>query len=92
MTTFETFAKEIGVPLTTDEHGLYTGMARVLALICTQIIMDDPLVCGLEWEDIKPVVLIEFYKKFPYMKKTEDDHPFPAFPADYDPEEDEDYD
>lgn len=69
MTTFEEFAEELGVQLTIDDHGLYTGMARVLANICTQVIMDDPTPDGCDWEELKPIILEKFYSKFPYMQK-----------------------
>lgn len=68
-TCFEQFAAELNVPITTDEYGLYTGHARALANICTDVIMNDPMTLGLEWEEIKPIIEAEFFSKFPYMRK-----------------------
>lgn len=68
-TYFEQFAAELGVPITTDDYGLYTGHIRALANIYTDVIMNDPMTLGLEWEEIKPIVEAEFFSKFPYMRK-----------------------
>ena len=37
MTYFEEFATEIGVEITTDENGMYTGYCRALALMVNDV-------------------------------------------------------
>lgn len=68
-TYFEQFVTELGVPITTDEYGLYTGHARALALICAGIIMDDSGTRELEWEEVCEIAKEQFFSKFPYMRK-----------------------
>lgn len=70
MTMFEEFAKELGVAITVDEYGLYTGMIRGLSHMVNEVILsDDEEVRNLEWEEQKEIVKRNFYKTFPYMKK-----------------------
>ena len=64
MTEFERLAEELNVPLTTDEYGLYTGLARALACIATDVIMN-----GTPETKIIEETKERFYSKFPYMKK-----------------------
>lgn len=64
MTEFERLAEELNVPLTTDEYGLYTGRARALANIATDVIMS-----GTSETNILKEIKNRFYSKFPYMKK-----------------------
>lgn len=64
MTEFERLAEELNIPLTTDEYGLYTGHARALANIATDVIMS-----GTSETNILEEIKNRFYSKFPYMKK-----------------------
>lgn len=64
MTEFESLAAELGVPITLDDCGFYSGMCRALAGICCDVIMN-----GEHKKPIEAEVKDRFYAKFPYMKK-----------------------
>lgn len=68
MTAFEELANELNISLTTDEYGLYSGMARALALVCTDVLL-DPVTRDLDWAEQEPVIKEKFFRKFPYMVK-----------------------
>lgn len=63
MTAFEEFASALGVPITVDEYGLYTGFARALAVICIELIMQ-----GYTEPELLARATEKFYQVFPYMK------------------------
>ena len=70
MTAFEIFAQEIGVVITTDNNGFYTGLCKALAVMTTEIILsDNDAIFELPWEVQKEMIADKFYKIFPYMKK-----------------------
>ena len=64
MTAFEQLCEELGVEITFDDHGLYTGMSRALACICVDVIMS-----GAAEPTVIDEVKKQFFAKFPYMKK-----------------------
>lgn len=69
MTRFEELAKELGVKITIDHNGLYTGMANGLANIVNGVILsDDDEVFNLNWALQKVLIKDEFYRVYPYMK------------------------
>lgn len=69
MTPFEEFAEELGVKITTDEDGFYTGHCAVLARMVTEIsFMEIDKGLPDDWERTKKKVENEFFKFFPYMK------------------------
>lgn len=66
MTYFEEFAKEIGVEITLDKNGMYTGNCEALALMVNDVIFSDD---DITFDDLKKMVSERFFKTFPYMKK-----------------------
>lgn len=70
MTMFEEFANELGVQITVDEYGLYTGMCRALSHMVNEVILcEEDEIFKLDWEDQKEIIKKKFYKTFPYMEK-----------------------
>lgn len=70
MTPFEEFAKEIGVPITTDKDGFYTKHCAALAKILTEIMFDE--IDEGKAENLARTMHKaeeEFYRQFPYMRK-----------------------
>ena len=66
MTYFEEFATEIGVDITTDKNGMYTGYCRALALMVNDVIFSDD---DITFDDLKKMVSERFLRTFPYMKR-----------------------
>lgn len=67
MTDFEQLAKEMNVEIETDKNGLYAGMCKALANICTDIILsDDETIFNAPWEQQKKIIKTRFYEIFPY--------------------------
>ena len=65
MTPFEEFAKELGVAITTDEDGFYTGHCAVLARMVTEIsFMEIDKGLPDDWERTKKKVENEFLTSF----------------------------
>lgn len=64
MTAFEQLCEELGVEITLDDRGRYSGLSRALAYICVDVIMSNAA---------EPTVIDEvkkqFFAKFPYMQK-----------------------
>ncbi len=74
MTLFEELAQELGVEITTDRNGVYTGMCAALAAITSDVVLsEDERLFNMLWEDQKEVIAARFYIKFPYMKEREND-------------------
>lgn len=70
MTQFEQFAQELGVEITYDRIGLYSGMSCALANMTNDIILsDDEAVFNLSWEEQKELIKERFYRTFEYMRK-----------------------
>ena len=70
MTYFEEFAKELGVKITVDKNGFYTGKCKALASVTNEIILsDDEKVFNMSWEEQKKIITNRFYSIFPYMRK-----------------------
>ena len=67
MTYFEELATEIGVEITTDNNGMYTGYCRALALMVNDVIFSDDE--NITFDDLKKMVSERFFKTFQYMKK-----------------------
>lgn len=63
MTEFERLCDALNVPIELDDHGLYKGMTRALAVICCDVIMG-----GMTERDVEREVKKRFYEKFPYMR------------------------
>ena len=51
MTYFEEFATAIGVEITIDENGMYTGYCRALALMVNDVIFSDDE--NITFDDLK---------------------------------------
>lgn len=70
MTQFEEFAKEIGVPITTDKDGFYTKYCAALAKILTGIMVGD-IDAGKPENMARTMHKAEeeFYRQFPHMRK-----------------------
>ena len=62
-TEFEQLAYELNVPITLDKHGLYTGLARALAVICVDVIMEAD-----DYNLVADEVKRRFRAKFLYVK------------------------
>lgn len=71
MTYFEELCKEIGVPITTDENGLYTRYCKVLSLIFNEVLFSDDATL-LSLEEKVEIAKKKFLKAFPYFAKTAD--------------------
>lgn len=71
MTMFEEFAKEMKVEITTNQNGMYTGMASALAQAVNEVILsDDETIRTAAWEYQKEIIKKNFYKVFPYMARV----------------------
>ena len=68
MTEFESLCRELGIPITIDRDGGYTGHCKALALIANEIILsDNEAVLSLSWEEQKKIITENFFKVFAYL-------------------------
>ena len=65
MTQFESLATEIGVPITIDHNGFYTGLIRALIVITNEIILGDDSYM-LPWDEQRQMIIRKFRSTFPY--------------------------
>lgn len=71
MTIFEELASELGVPVMTDDFGLYIGITKALADICTETLFEIGKQSGADftWDEFKQTARDKFFSVFPYMQK-----------------------
>ena len=69
MTQFEQLAQELGVKITYDKHGLYSGMSKALATIAVGLILSDDRTIFVTPEQQNAEIKRRFLAKFPYMEE-----------------------
>ena len=69
MTQFEQLAQELGVKITYDTRGMYSGMSKALAIIAVDLILSDDRKIFTTPEQQNAEIKRRFLVKFPYMEE-----------------------